>query len=75
MKQFFCDGDQLSMGRLIVFLSALTGLVVFSVKSFVDSGDIGTNTLNGCMWLIGLAIVGKAGSKVAENMKSAKGGK
>ena len=70
MKQFFCDGEgELSMGRLLSFITTCGGLVIFCVSAVVaimHGVDIGANIVNGCIGLTGVGVVGKGISKFGE---------
>jgi len=70
MTKFFCDDDgNLSMGRLLAFLAAVNSIVVFNVMAFTRVEDLGPNAANIIIWTLGIAITGKAVSKVGENIK------
>ena len=70
MREFFkAENGQLSMGRLISFLAAMNGIVVFTAKSFLSADDIGVNIMNGCIIMIGTAIGGKALQTFGEKKK------
>jgi hypothetical protein len=68
MNFFKDESGQLSMGRLISFIAALNGVVVFTVKTFTSTDDIGVNVMNGCIFMIATAIGGKALQTFGEKM-------
>jgi len=68
MNFFKDENGMLSMGRLISFVAAMNGIIVFTIKSFISTDDIGANIMNGCIFMVATAIGGKALQTFGEKM-------
>jgi len=73
-KGFFSsDPESPSMGRLLSFIVTLSGVLIFAIAACLaiyKGQDMGSNIVNGCIWMAGAGVVGKGLQKAAENMGS-----
>lgn len=57
------------MGRVLSFITTISGLIIFAIVStmaIVRGGDIGPNIGYTCVSIIGIGVIGKGFSKLAE---------
>ena len=66
MKKFFMEGNKLSMGRLLAFMTCMTGLAIGIIAAV--KGNANTSISGIALGFCGLGIAGK----VVQKMKEAK---